>query len=123
MFFLMLFAKLFNRKSEVVTMTEEEITRILPNGQSESVRFDDLMEVSIITTDQGPFVEDVFFVLRGHSGGTIIGHDWACRLKLLDRIAPLPKFDLEETIRAMGCCENKVFVLWDEKWLKGTQGS
>jgi hypothetical protein len=118
MFFLSIFAKLFDRKSEVVTMTDEEITRILPNGESESVRFDDLIEVSIVTTDQGPFVEDLFYVLRGHNGAAIIGLDWACRLNLLGKIAPLPKFDLEETIRASSSCENNVFVLWSEEWLK-----
>ncbi len=36
-----------------------------PSGVVESVLWDDLQRVSILTTDTGPFAEDVFFVLYG----------------------------------------------------------
>jgi hypothetical protein len=34
-----------------------------PEGEIQSIRWDELDEVGIVTTDEGPFVEDVFFML------------------------------------------------------------
>jgi hypothetical protein len=107
-----LFASLVKRKSEIVTMTEEEITRTSANGETETVRFDDLEEVYIVTTDEGPFFEDLFYVLIGHNGRAIIGQEWAEKLKLLDKLVVLPEFDLEQFIQAMGSVQNNHFVLW-----------
>ncbi|HEY9681835.1 MAG TPA: hypothetical protein V6C86_09670 [Oculatellaceae cyanobacterium] len=110
-------AKLFRgRKSETVTMTDEAITRTLSSGEAESVRFDDLEKVYIVTTDQGPFVEDLFYVLKGHHGSTIIGQEWASKVKLMEMLFKLPNLDLEQILRAMASVENQAFVIWREDW-------
>ena len=65
------FFNFFRRKSqplravakERVVVTEDAVTRIRPDGVHESVQWADLVEVGIITTDEGPFSEDVFWVL------------------------------------------------------------
>ncbi|HEY9753867.1 MAG TPA: hypothetical protein V6C97_01755 [Oculatellaceae cyanobacterium] len=110
-------AKFFRgRQSETVTMTDEAITRTVSSGETESVRFDDLEEVYIVTTDQGPFVEDLFYVLKGHHGGTIIGQEWASRVGLMERLFKLPNLNLEQIVQAMASIDNHAFLIWREDW-------
>ena len=48
------------------------IYKTLPDGSTESVRWDDLQRVAIQTTDQGPWFEDVWWVLVGAEGGCLV---------------------------------------------------
>jgi hypothetical protein len=45
----------FGRSS--VTFDEQRVVRTVALGRTESVRWDELKEVGIVTTDQGPFVD------------------------------------------------------------------
>ena len=47
---------------------DEGVSRLLDNGERESVRWADLVAVRILTTDQGPWMEDHFWVLVGTGG-------------------------------------------------------
>jgi hypothetical protein len=44
------------------------VGRELENGSTEQVSWEDLVEVLIVTTDEGPFAEDVFYLLAGRDG-------------------------------------------------------
>ncbi|HZE96224.1 MAG TPA: hypothetical protein VE981_04285 [Planctomycetota bacterium] len=48
------------------------VRRELSAGEREEVSWEDLTEVSIVTTDDGPFVEDVFYRLAGRQGGCLV---------------------------------------------------
>ena len=79
----------------------------------EQVAWDDLEGVDIITTDEGPRREDVFFVLHGKDGnGVVVPQETAVPKKLLERLQDLPGFDNEKVIQAMGCSENARFTCW-----------
>jgi hypothetical protein len=85
-------------------------------GIVEEVSWPDLLGVDIVTTDQGPTVEDVFFVLHGKDDrGCAVPQDVAVKLKLLERLQSLPDFDNGKVIEAMGCAENARFVCWKKK--------
>ena len=107
--------RLFNRKSllpAAVTFDAVGVTRTLPNGQTEGVTWVDLQEVTILTTDEGPFVEDTFWVLRGTVGGCLVPSLTAGMETLLPRLQALPGFDNEAVIRAMGSADNAQFTCW-----------
>jgi hypothetical protein len=105
-------------RREGVVVTEDEIVRTLKNGKQESVRWEDLVEVGIITTDEGPLVDDVFWVLIGKelkSGcAPSQGAQGADELlaALQDR---LPGFNNEAVIQAMGSTDNDRFVCWTKE--------
>ena len=63
-------------------------------GDQDGVRWDALVEVTLMTTSRGPFEEDVFFVLAYDDGsnGTIPLGDAEY---LLPRLQELPGFDNE----------------------------
>ena len=49
------------RQAEIVTFDDERVTRTMTDGRVEQVRWADLREIVIVTTNEGPFVEDVFW--------------------------------------------------------------
>jgi len=89
------------------------VRRELGDGAIEEVAWEDLVEVQIVTTDEGPFVDDVFFLLVGRDGsGVCVPQGAPGSETLLDRLQKLPNFDNGEVIRAMVCSENARFVCW-----------
>lgn len=100
------------RNPDQVSFDDSTITRTMPNGKTETVRWDDLQEVGIITTDEGPFNEDVYWVLLGNKGGCAISGGAQGMKKLLERLQTLPSFDNEAVIKAMGSTKNGKFQCW-----------
>lgn len=106
---------LFHRKAwtpETVSLTEEEVIRTMSNGHQERVRWDDLQEVSIVTTDEGPFADDFFWVLTGKSGGCAVSSLAKGSNELLSRLQSLPGFNNEAILHAAGSTKNAKFVCW-----------
>jgi hypothetical protein len=100
-----------------VSFTAEAVTRTRPDGVAESIRWDGLHEVGIVTTDEGPFAEDVFLLLLSADGksGCAVPQLADGFAGLLARLQELPGFDNEAVIRAMGSTANARFVCWKRK--------
>lgn len=74
-----------------------------------------LTEVALMTTSDGPFEPDVFFVLQyddGSNRSVPMGAEDGSDERLLDELQRLPGFDNETFIQAMGICEEGISVLW-----------
>jgi len=95
-----------------VTFDNERITRILADGKSEVVTWADLKTITIVTTDQGPFVDDVFWVLAGSASGCVLPSEAQGMKELLPRLQALPGFDNKAVISAMSSAQNAKFVCW-----------
>jgi len=63
---------LFPEKDFIIEITEEKVSCSRPNGLIEEVTWEELTKIEIYTTDQGPFIEDVFWVLHGNGRGCVI---------------------------------------------------
>ena len=98
----------------VVHVTDEEVICERPDGKTERVRWADLQRVEVITTDDGPFAPDVFWVLHGTAGGCAVPQGATGDRELLTRLQALPGFDNESFIRAMGSTENARFPCWQK---------
>jgi hypothetical protein len=75
--------------------------------------FKDLKKATIITTDRGPFEEDVFWLLLFKI--IIMIPQGAGTDKLLERLQKFPGFDNDNVIKAMTCSENDSFLVWEKK--------
>ena len=97
------------------TIDDRGVRRDLGNGNVEEVAWSDLVEVQIVTTDEGPYVEDVFYLLIGanETGCVVPQADSQCGA-LLSRLQALPDFDNGKVIEAMSCAENARFVCWKQ---------
>lgn len=103
-----------------VTLDEEWCTCTRPDGQKEAVRWDQLEEVLLVTTDQGPLEPDVFWVLSAGETGVVVPQGATGERALLERLQQLPGFDSRPVIAAMGCTENRQFSCW--KRISGPDG-
>ena len=99
-----------------LTIDDIGITRTAPRLR-EHVAWDDIMRVRIFTSDQGPQVEDVLFVIDGRSGaGCVVTHDLAVRGGLLEALqSRLAGLDNGAVIDAMGSTSNQSFTIWEAK--------
>ena len=77
-------------------------------------RWSDVVEVAIVTTSDGPFVEDVFYILSiSENDVCVVPHETAERVNLLPELhARFPGLDDEKVIAAMGSTSDNRFVLW-----------
>ena len=99
---------------EYVEIDAQGVQRVLADGSLESVRWNEITEIRIATTTNGPFTEDIFWMLFGpdrRTGvalpGSYVDDD------LLQRFQALPGFDNEQVIAAMGNTGKAQYVVWE----------
>lgn len=111
----------FTREPARAEVDVQGVRRFLGANRCEEVRWEDLVRVTIMTTDEGPFVEDFFWLLLGRNGkGCAVGQAHATPLKLLERLQRLPGFDNAAVIDASCSVENAQFVCWEGQPGQGT---
>ena len=88
------------------------ITTLTREGAAERFTWKDIRKVTIVTTDQGPWSEDIFFVVEAVGGTIVFPHEQAVKTELLTYLQKLPGFDNEAVIRAMSCTGNNAFPCW-----------
>jgi hypothetical protein len=100
--------------SSPVEYTETALIYHQPDGVDRTVHWDTLRAVLIETSDAGPFVEDVWWVLIDGDGHCIIPQE-AGGEDLLTRLQQLSSFDNDAVIAAMASVENKLFLCWQRQ--------
>lgn len=102
----------------VISFDEEHVRVTRPDGEMQSVRWADLTMVGIRTTDEGPFVADVFWGLRGADKAPAVVYPQGAtgESDLLEAMQKrLAGFDNRKLIEAMGCTGNAFFLIWERK--------
>jgi hypothetical protein len=110
-------------KEETVQIDETGVRR-KAGAIREQIQWPEVIEIRIITTDEGPFQVDVFFALVGSDGnGCLIPHDAAERTGLLEELqSRFPDLDNEIVIKAMGCASNNDFLIWKKPGTSSDDG-
>ncbi|SDD72027.1 hypothetical protein [Actinokineospora iranica] len=96
-----------------ITVDDDGVRRLLADGNEETVSWADLAEVAIRTTPEGPWKEDVFFLLMKQGGGgcAVPAGDPSAD-ELMARLQSLPNFDNDAFVEAMTTTEDGLFVVW-----------
>jgi hypothetical protein len=101
------------KRPEAVVVDQDGVRRLRAGEVIEHVRWAQLINVTIATTDEGPFVEDFFWLLREADGsGCAISGGQAEASGLLEKLQKLPRFNNEAVIVASGSTSNALFVCW-----------
>ena len=95
-----------------VSFDEQEIRLKTPNGRVLTLAWSELVGVGIETTDEGPLMPDVFWVLGTDQGSLRFPQGAQGESELLTRLQQLPDFDNQAVIRSMMSTENDFFVCW-----------
>lgn len=107
----------------LVAFDEARISVAGPAGVGGTLRWEALCEVSIRTTDEGPWSPDVFWRLHDASGEAVlvIPSGATGEGELLEAMqARLPGFDSAALIDAMGCTDDRLFMLWQKEKASAT---
>jgi len=97
-----------------VEIDNEKLTIFWPDNREEIFYMKDLRKVAIITTDEGPFQPDLFWLMMFEfpimvpSDETIPGS-----LAIADIMFELPNFHYEKFIEVIFSTSNNAFELWD----------
>ena len=78
----------------------------------EEIAPDQIIEIAVVTTDEGPFVDDVFLVLSGDDKEIKIPQEAENFEALFDVFKKFEGFNYEAFIEAMSSTENAKFVCW-----------
>lgn len=110
-------AKLFSKSpiNYVVSIQIEPDGLVYKRAYREpkTLLWDDVTRIVIQTTDQGPFTDDVFFLLEAPQDTLRIPQAVANSADLLGRLQDFPGFDNEAVLQAMGCVDNGDFLCWE----------
>lgn len=69
--------------------------------------------VTIETTDEGPFVDDVFWILRDKDGAILKVNNAAEGIHgMMTALGKLPGYDQGAVIEAQVCVENRIFKVY-----------
>jgi hypothetical protein len=98
-----------------VGFDDRDICCSYPEGTFRKVAWSELTEVRIRTTSEGPYLPDVFWLLRASEEEPRIIYPQgavgeAALLEALQR--RLPGWNDQEVIRAMRCTDDAVFQVW-----------
>ena len=98
----------------VVSFDEIGVRHQRPDGSVETVRWSELTGVIILTTDLGPAIDDVFWILAGteRANGCVAPSEAVGMAALIERLQRLPGFDNCAVIAAMTSIDNNMFLCW-----------
>jgi hypothetical protein len=84
------------------------------DGGREVVTWAELRAVNILTTAEGPYAEDIYFVLVGENGrGCLVPHGLAAQHDLLGELERrLPGVDNLKVVEAMSSTDERSFTIW-----------
>lgn len=90
----------------------DTITADGPFARRVSIRVQDIHEIGIKTTDAGPFVEDVFWLINRDAEALHIPQQSPVFKVLMDRFGSLEGFDWPSFTEAMACTDCRYFLCW-----------
>jgi hypothetical protein len=99
----------------LVQVDDDVVSCLSPGGRCETVWWNDLIRVLVVTTDQGPFVDDIFWVLQGQNGQCVVPSESQGVDALFDRLKKLPGFNWDAAIDASSSVENREFLCWERE--------
>lgn len=115
-----IFDKLFKRKEPrkqpeeyyVITITDESVKVKHPKRKTEQINWKDIEEIAVVTTDEGPFLPDVWLVLMGKDSGCTLPQGAPKYDEVFDIISKYEGFKFDEYIKSASSTGNARFDVW-----------
>lgn len=106
-----------DREKQPEDYYEVEITDVFiqvthPDRPIEQINWDEIEEIVIVNTDEGPFLPDVWLILTGNGKGCSIPQGSEGWDKVYNIVSKYDKFNFENVIKSASCTDNAVFELW-----------
>lgn len=96
--------------SNITAVHAEGFEFLDPNGDSHAVKLDDIFEVVILTTAEGPLTEDCFWVVTTGESRVIVSNNDPLGEELAEVLGKLPGFNFDAMIDSMLSVTEEIFV-------------
>ena len=83
-----------------------------PERKDESINWNEIEEIPLINTDEGPFLPDVWLLLKGNGKGCRIPQGSEGWNQVYNIVSKYDGFNFENVISSASCTDNKVFNVW-----------
>ncbi len=107
-----------DRNAVSISFNDGLITCSYPDNElTEEIKLEEVGLVAVVTTNQGPAVNDWFLIL-GHEDkttGVVLPMDRDETKPILDTVIKFPGFDHLRFIEASGSTSNAYFVVWNKQ--------
>ena len=95
-----------------VTINDNSVKVEHPKRATEEIDWEDIEEIRLINTDQGPWLPDVWLLLLGKGKGCSLPQGAKGFDDVYDVISKYEGFNFENVIKSMSCTDNAQFELW-----------
>ena len=116
------FSMLFGQKSVsnpedkyITTVTDKYVRVEHPRREPEEIQWQEINEIRLVITDEGPFAPDIWLLLIGEINGCSIPHGSKGFDQVYDIVSKYDGFDFEKVGKSMTTAENEQFLLWTRK--------
>lgn len=117
-----LFNKLFKRRKRMeaedfynLTLTENYLRIEHPKLETQQLYWNDIQEIKLINTDEGPWLPDVWLSLANGDNRCLIPQGAVGYDEIYERVSKYEEFNFENVIQSMTCTDNQEFLLWTRK--------
>ena len=93
----------------------QTITAEGPFAKKVFLRLRDIDEIGIETSDTGPIIEDLFWLINRDSDALRIPQDSPVFRQLMDHFGTFPGFNWQPFIDAMSCTDQHYFQCWRKR--------
>lgn len=108
--------KSLNTTKVTVLIDQEGVRVTRMSSKTEEIKWNDIGEISIITTSEGPFMEDVYLCLSSIDGkyGCAVPSMVEGYIEVYDRVSKFEGFNFQKVIEAMSCTTDAKFIVWEK---------
>ena len=104
----------YTKADFVVEVSETSIVCHRPDGQIESVNWDDMHMVLIEINDDRPYAAHALWILIGAEGGCVVPWGATGERALLERLQMLAGVDNQAVIAAASSTQEQYFLYWEQ---------
>lgn len=106
----------FRKEPEEEYLTEINADYVIvkhPKKRYEQIAWAEIERITLVNTDEGPFLPDIWLVLSGGGKQCAIPHGSNGYNEVFKVVSDYEGFHFERVIESMGCTDNATFVLWE----------
>ena len=104
----------FNLRPVHVSIKGDRIEYYPLFGRIAVINMSELLEVAVLTTSDGPFGEDYFYVLKTRYGLYKIAQEAKGTDQLLEKLQTLDNFDNETLLLSISSVRDAKFICWEK---------
>ena len=104
---------------EIITVQADEKLQFSSSGltheteqNSKFYEFNSLQKISILTNDQGPFLDDQAIAFFFNQATLILPSEHIAFMEISDEVTSTFDVNLENVMASMSCTENAEFIIW-----------